>query len=152
MYKDRKRKVWLEINLDIMFDSLAELINYYKKHEINEEFPFKLKTPVDKHTISKNETWYVEATDEEIQARVRSHKRRGLFFIRNSTGNTYLVNGLMHLFTMVIYLNKTSLEFQKFAICKHEESGSLWIMSQEFSSLIELVHYFKSSIISNDLN
>ena len=123
------------------------MVKYYQTNQISQEYPFKFKTGLDKHVVHRNESWYVEKTDEEIINTFRREREIGIFFIRPAKGEQILENGLKHVFTLLFYLNKTNFEYQKFAIAKNEDS--LWIMSQEFSSLIELVYYFKKNVLSN---
>ena len=147
-FDNRKRSVWLEKNDDKLFESLEELVNYYQNNYISQENQLKLKAGLDKHVVHRNESWFVEKTDDEIINTFKSLKQVGLFFVRPSKGEQMLENGLRHVFTLIFYLNKKNFECQKFAIAKNE--NSLWIMSQEFSSLIELVHFFKKNVLSND--
>jgi hypothetical protein len=149
-FDKRKRNVWLEINTENVFDSLENLVKYYQNNHISPDHPFKFNAGIDKHAISKSEQWFVEKNDEEIYIILRQFKQPGSFLIRPSTGNRNPENGLIHLFTLIFYLNKKNLEFQKFAIAKNEESNTFWIMNQEFSSLIELVYYFKKNVLSNE--
>ncbi len=126
------------------------MVKYYQNNHVSPEHPFKFNAGIDKHAIGKSEQWFVEKNDEEIYNIMRQFKQPGSFLIRPSNGNRNPENSLTHLFTLIFYLNKKNLEFQKFAIAKNEESGTFWIMNQEFSSLIELVYYFKKNVLSNE--
>ena len=58
---------------------------------------------------------------------------------------------MIHVYTMMVYVNNKEIgNIQKYAICENKETNKLLIMSEEFSSLIELVYYFNKFPILND--
>lgn len=135
---------------------MAKLVNYYRRNNIDEDkYDFRLVHGINKHEIVAQETWFAsDNNDQEIESALMSLNKYGAFYIRKSSNENKVLDGAVHVFTLLLYINSSSgNKIQKFGICCYVDNQikKYLILNEEFTSLIDLVYYYKKNHISKEI-
>jgi hypothetical protein len=154
-FKNCQRSLWLELNQTRKFDSIAELVSYYSQNCIEtSNFSIKLADGIDKEKVVKFQTWLtLDMNSNEVDNILSNSKKKGCFLIRKSSAIKSLQsppssaeNGVMfnHVYTLVANLNSEN-RLYRFKIYLQREGNfkKYKILNNEFSSLLDLVNYYR---------
>jgi hypothetical protein len=110
------------------------------------------KNGINKYNLSTREPWYnAELSPKEIERILYHSNKKGSFFIRKPSKETRLEDGSIHKYTIECFVGKnTHIPLVKRSIYQTKDENKYWISAETFSSLIEIVYYFKKKPIYNE--
>lgn len=98
------------------------------------------------------EPWFnTDLLPKDIEKILYRSNKKGSFFIRKPSKETKLEDGSTHKYTIECFVGKnTHIPLVKRSIYQTKNENKFWISGEIFSSLIEIVYYFKKKPIYNE--
>jgi hypothetical protein len=155
-FRNCQRSLWLEINQTQKFESIAELVSYYSQNSIETaKFSIRLTDGIDKEKEVKFQSWLaLDMNSNEVDKILTNAKKKGSFLIRKSSGTKSIQqqasasaeSGVTfnHVYTLVAYLNNQNRLYRfKILLQREGDLKKYKILNNEFSSLLDLVNYYR---------